>query len=377
MAQNPNPTIKNFRLRVAWVVRNLDPDPMYLRFVSEVNDIFFALEEAVAAGTFAVAPQERVPGKRVWEIALRSDGVPRVYLEWLYTLYPDLVPEHFEVEELEKFTAYGKEIATSRERWRPAIRYFAENRSQLSEVARKFYRDIDQSSNLSFGELEFPLLTKIGWIRAEPLHLTEHTEGPSLRDPSPGRMFEPCKLTGLRGEYVAYKGALSYASRRMVKAEPQHNGEILCVESVVMDEKYFSGFRFYIARYFDYINTCEILGAELADWVLSNSRSDSLPSLPLRGEPIDAFDFENRAAYPGVNCLTIFLNYSEARLPRGNYFLLHKRDETQLQAQNSVHVRSGWWSSRICERGVARRYGNLAYRIARVLRRIVRPRESL
>lgn len=336
MTQKPNPKIADFRMRVEWIVYNLDPDPTYRRFVSEVNDAFFALEEAVEAGTFATGPQERIPGKRTWETAINSDSVPSVYIEWLYTLYPDLVPAQLETETLEQFTAYGKEIQSHRERWRPAIRYFAERRSHLASIAKDFYRKVDHSQNLAIGELDFPLLTQNGWIRSEPLPLTEHTEG--LHEPDPGRAFEPRKLVGLRGDYVAYKGALAYATRRKVKSEPQHNGEIFCSKLVNTDSGGFTGFRYFLSRYFDYINTCEVLGAELADWVISNPNSSSPPTLPFRGTPENAFDLENRATYPGVNCLSIFLNYSESRLPRGDYFLLHKRDETQLQAQNSVHV---------------------------------------
>ncbi len=338
MAQKPNPVISEFRKRVEWIVLNLDPDPVYRRFVSEINDVFAALEEAKEKKSFAVGPYERVPGRRTWETALKTDRVPQVYLDWLYTLYSDLVPSQLEAVSFEEFRRLGEEIQAQRDRWRPAIRFFAEQRSLLLVIARNYYRECDFSSNHNIGDLEFPLLTQEGWIRTRPIVLEEHTESTILSDPDPGRIFEPRRLPGLRGDYVAYKGGLAYASRRVVKTEPQHNGEVFCARSVIKDNKGFVGFRYFLSRYFEYINTCEVLGAELADWVLSHPREITPQPLQFRGNPEDAFDLSNRATYPGVNCLSIFLNYSERRLPRGNYFLLHKRDETQLQAQNTVHV---------------------------------------
>lgn len=339
MAQKPNPIVSGFRQRVDWLVLNLDPDPLYRRFVGNVNDVFSALEEALEAKSFAVGRYERVPGKRTWETALSSDGIPHVYLEWLYALYPDLLPSQLEADTLEEFFAAGSVIQASRERWRPAIRYFAEQRAALARLAKTFYANLDTSDEFNAGDLPFPLLIQEGWIRSEPLLLKEETEAPCLHDPGPALDFQPRILSGLRGHYVAYKGALSYATRRVVKSEPQHNGEIFSAKSALFDKKGFIGFRYLFSRYFDYINTCEVLGTELADWAITHPDALRLDEiLPFRGSPEAAFDLTNRATYPGVNCLTIFLNYSEARLRRGNYFLLHKRDETQLQAQNSVHV---------------------------------------
>lgn len=338
MAQKPNPIVSGFRERVEWVVLNLDPDPTYRRFVAEVNDVFSALEEALETKSFAVGPYERVPGRRTWETALSSDGVPYVYLEWLYALYPDLVPSQLEADTLAEFFASGSVIQASRERWRPAIRHFAERRAALARLVKTFYANLDASDKFNTGDLAFPLLIQDGWIRSEPLLLKEQSEAP-LHGPDPAPDFQPRILPGLRGDYVAYKGALAYATRRVVKSEPQHNGEIFSAKSVLLDSAGFAGFRYSFARYFDYINTCEVLGAELADWAIKHPDSSQLDeTLPFRGSPEQAFDLTNRAAYPGVNCLSIFLNYSEAKLRRGNYFLLHKRDETQLQAQNSVHV---------------------------------------
>ena len=206
MAQKPNPKIEHFRERVEWIVANLDPNPTYRRFVSETNDVYVALRDALEAETFAVGPQERVPGRRTWENALSKDGVPGLYLDWLYTLYPDLVPAQLEADTLEQFLTPGEQIQIHREQWRPAIRFFAERRSQLAAIARGYYSEVDCSQEHKIGDLDFPLLTQDGWIRSEPLPLTENAEAPNLHHPDTGRTFEPRQLTGLLGDYVAYKG---------------------------------------------------------------------------------------------------------------------------------------------------------------------------
>lgn len=334
-----NLRIPGFKKRVEWMVDNLDPDPAFRRFVTDSNDIFTALEDAaLAQQTFAIARSEKVPVRRTWQLALQHDSVPDIIIDWIDTLYPDMSREHLTVEALPAFLARGEKTARARERWRPAVRLYAEERARLSDMARKFYRVLDESARLSVGDVEFPLLTQPGWMRNSPIELTESSEDPILTDPGRARTFVPPKLDGLVGNFTGYKGALAYRNRRVIKAEPQHNGEIFCVSRVLQDSNGFIGFDYDLAKYFDYINTCEILGAELADFLIDNPQPDEDAVLPLRGSAADAFDFSLRASYPGVNCLSVFLNYSDARRPKGNYFLLHKRDETQLQAQNTVHV---------------------------------------
>ncbi len=341
MAQKPNKVIACFQERISWVVSNLDPDPAYRRFVYDYNDVFTALEEALERGEFYQGAGQAVPKKRQWQNALRDDNPSPLFLDWIYTLYRDMKPDHFETEKLNDFLKLGEDIQDHRNRWRPAIRYFAENRTKLERVARSFYAGFGNTEEHSLEGIQFPLLTMPGWIRSLPLSLAEDSEKPRLTFPSAAVTFQDRRLEGLNGDYVAYKGALAYATRKIVKPEPQHNGEIFCARSVLTDKDGFVGFEYSLSKYFTYINTCEVLGAELADWVLDAGQNERPPKLPFRGAPKDAFDLDNRAAYPGVNCLCILLNYSDnhpLRRHPGDYFLLHKRDETQLQAQNTVHV---------------------------------------
>lgn len=333
-----NTRISKFKQRVEWIVEHLDPDPAFRRFVTDPNDVYTALEDAALSGSLSLLRTEKIPVRRTWQLAMQSDSVPEFFIDWITTLYPDMTRAHLVASQLDSFLTQGQPTAQARARWKPAVRMYAEQRAELSSKAQPFYRDIDDSYHLAVEDISFPLLTQPGWIRAFPIELNESSEDAHLTDPDPARTFDAPKLEGLNGSFVGYKGALAYRTRRVVKTEPQHNGEIFCVSEVLKDDQGFIGFKYALAKYFDYINTCEILGAELADFLVRHPGKELDASLAIRGPASQAFDFSRRACYPGVNCLTVLLNYSDARRPKGNYFLLHKRDETQLQAQNTVHV---------------------------------------
>ncbi len=340
-----NLKVHKFAERLDWIVDNLDTDPSLLRFCTCRRDIFDALVNSVEQGIFVSGAQYRdgerrgIPTSKTWERAIMSDSVPPVLMDWVLTLFPDLSGSWLTVGTLQDFHRTGKRIQLARDRWRRSIELFVNDRRRLENVARAYYKDVDASQNGLCPLKDIRLLTQRGWIRKRPMLLEENTERSILRSPERGRTFPHLKLAGLTGSYISYKGSLTYRKRRASKIEPQHNGEIFCVSSIVYSEGDFVGFHYNLAHYYDYVNTCEILGAELADWIIeSENLTGRPPALPYRGKPEHAFDFDTRACYPGVNCLTVFKNYSESRIPTGNYFLLHKRDETQLQAQNCVHV---------------------------------------
>lgn len=361
MPRKANPKIVGFGERVEWIIKYLDPNPLYARFISKPADVLMAMNKAVGSGHFQLLSnygerRRSHPGftEEWWRTALRTGNVSPDFIGWLYALYDDLKSPQMEAATLEQFLSLGLPIKAARDFWGPSVRYFAENRKKLHASAMAFYDQVqDHGLDKSF-PVPFPLLIQLGWIRAEPMALEEHTEAATLESPGPFRSFDqPGSLQGLSGDYINYRGTLGASHRRAVRLEPQHNGEIFCARDIVTDDNGFIGFRYDLGRYFDYINTSEVLGTELAKWALDhNSDAKLLPArFDLRGQPSDAFDLGNRATYPGVNCLSVFLNYSEPeklkepgklkepeKLKSGNYFLLHKRDETQLQAQNSIHV---------------------------------------
>ena len=347
-----NPLVPQFRERLEWIVHNLDSYPGFARNIHEVDAVYDAYATAVERQTFPIIsvmgegayPSElprRAPlAKSRWKFALSDDRPSKEFIDWLDTLYPDLERDRLLSQSLSDFLEWGESISQAREEWEEPVRFFSKNRKILQEVSLEFYTRMGQVRYVTKSGYALPLLTRDGWIRRSPLELKETTETPTLKKIREAKEAPCFQLLGLKGQYITYRGKIGYPAREKVNKEPQHNGEIFCAEEIICDELGFVGFEYRIGSYFDYINTGEVLGVELADWVLKKGRNSIPNSLPFRGEASDAFCLTNRAAYPGVNCLSVLLNYSSDKFSkeRGNYFLLHKRDETQMQAQNSVHV---------------------------------------
>lgn len=346
VVRRSNPQIRDFRQRAEWIRLNLDPFPKYGRFLHDVNDIYKALDNAVKSNTYQLGlvsdleKDRKVPNltKRTWNTALKDDSVSPAFIDWMCELFPDLQREHLLCETLDEFLRVGKPIQDARDHWAESIRFFSRHRKKLHAAAMAYYANSSNRNVKTHGGHPFPLLTQAGWIRSSPLLLTEDTEHAILEMPGPIRSYRPRSLRGLRGAYVNYRGTLGFPNRYQVFKEPQHNAEIFCAREVLLKDGEFVGFTYDLSMYFDYINTCEVLGAELSEWVLSNPLGNLPDKFVIRGTPESAFDLTNRAAYPGVNCITILLNYKERSKLNGHYFMLHKRDETQLQAQNTVHV---------------------------------------
>jgi hypothetical protein len=324
--------LEDFKSRLEWIVKHLDTDPSFARFCVEVDDIEAHLSRAIEAGSAPFRPLTA----QSWNRAKRG-YISRIFIDWLLMLYPDLTERQLLAKNFDEFCRGGQNIVLARERWQEPIRYLAANRRSVANHAKRFYSSIDEASVLHEELQPFPLIVKRGWIRDKPLELTQKTEEEWLSVVGKSRKFSAPKLEGLTGDFVSYKGATVYKGRRGIKKEPQHNGQIFCVDGVKFDNRsFFIGFNYSLAHYYDYVNTCEILGVEYADAIL---RKTTHQPFAFRGEPEAAFDFSRRAAYPGVNCLSIFLNHNiPGALGMGERFLVHLRDETQLQAQNTLHV---------------------------------------
>ncbi|MEM7430294.1 MAG: hypothetical protein AAF351_00010 [Pseudomonadota bacterium] len=338
MARPRNPRIEKFGARIKWCTENLDTDARLARFIDTPKLVYNTYCDAVENGVFSTGGK-RPLSDRTWRAATNEDVVALEIIDWICTLYPDMKPEHLAVKSFKRFIELGGPIVEARSRWDDAIELFAKDRVEVSRRAKKFYESVDESDR------DFPLiLGDRRWLRTYPLELTESISTAEASFPLPGENFEPLRLDGLSADYVSYKGTKTYRTRKLVKKEPQHNGEIFCVDEALFDSGGFRGFKYFLSHYYDYINTSEILGAELCDFLLRKPNRQFPDRFEFRKTPGDALNFRNRATYPGINCLSIFQNYGEkstkgrSGLKRGDYFLLHKRDETQLQAQNVVHV---------------------------------------
>ncbi|MCA0873936.1 hypothetical protein LCL97_24185 [Seohaeicola saemankumensis] len=316
----------------------------YRRFVVHPDDILAALEKAKRNGTYNWTGG--IPDSLTVTRYLSGERRPsQKFVLWLLSLFPDLDADSFQRDEVTAFIAKHDHVVAARREWQPYIRYYAENRDVLKAVALAYHKDCNTSFLTERGQ-EIPLLTKPGWIRDFPLELNENTELPWLSFPSPYQKIVLPPLEGFRSGFTTVKGAYTYENKRGVNPEPQDNGEIFSAIEPILGKGGFVGFKYRLASYFDYIDQCEVLGVELAKAILTNENDspndkDAVvrkEQLPRRGEPQKGFDLSWRAAYPGVNALCILRDYEDDEHEKGDYFLLHRRDETQSQAQNTVHV---------------------------------------
>ena len=330
----PVPRISGLSDRLDWIADNLCPCSNFAAYLRDRNDIF---THWVRARDTGLLPNVAGMSERNWRAAVASGRLSPALERWIYTLFPDLDLAHLRCESLAEFLQRGQGLETARQRWYQAIEFFSKRRASLAERARKFHSTAGCKSVGGIGVADFPLLVDARWIREAPLELAEGSEDAWLTAPRPFRSFAVPRLDGLLVDYSSLKGGVTHRNRPR-RIESHHNGEVLCAVGVRFESGGFVGFDYRLALYFDYVNTCEVLGAELADRLIQTDGSGELGALPLRGDPTDAFELSRRASYPGVNCLAIFRGYDGSNLPSGDYFLLHKRDETQLQAQNCVHV---------------------------------------
>lgn len=100
-------------------------------------------------------------------------------------------------------------------------------------------------------------------------------------------------------------------------------------------------FKFGMDTYYNYIDTCELVGFELCREILRSAEGDHKffaefikgeTSLALRSQ-IDPFDFNNRSAVVGINTVLILINQNRSS------FYVHRRSNVKLaEAINTIHV---------------------------------------
>ncbi|WP_428546942.1 hypothetical protein [Profundibacter sp.] len=202
----------------------------------------------------------------------------------------------------------------------------ANQRDELAKAAKNYHAEADASP-------DFPLITGAGWLPTHPIELTESDPVPQLEFDIPD--VEGIPLEGLTGGYVNIKQQMLSGNKRL------SNGPTFRLSSInPLDDAPI--FTFSPGHYYNYINTCEALAAELADaW--KNGSNIGPGDLPLRGNPRRIFDLRWRSAFPGVNCLLVLKDYfndylSDETLRARDVFLMHQRGQSTLEAQNTWHV---------------------------------------
>ena len=241
-------------------------------------------------------------------------------------LYPsmprDLLTEGTYMDFLEKAAS----LKSGLERWEQATIYIESNRGTVAEVAKAFYANVDDSP-------DFPLITEKGWLleKLQPLSETDtppsfqkhvaHQHGPNL----PGWIS---KYTHVKKRCMAAKGK-----------NHLWNGDMYRVMEVIVGDGRLD-VTLAPGRFYDYIDNCEVLGAEIACAIQSGGHQRIYPEqVPMRGTPDQAFELWSRMAPIGISCLTILKNYPlVVGKPPQNVFLMHERGMNIAAGQNTWHV---------------------------------------
>jgi hypothetical protein len=323
--KNPsNLHIERFGDRIDWCIKCLEPDEQLVQ-----PDFGVPLGNAIR--NFAELWYHLKPltgqSARTWERAIgRESSVSDTLVRAIVRIYPDLTAETLTLPTFEQFEAATKLIKAANERWISATRYITDNRATLAALGKAYHATVD-------GLPSFPLIGKNDWLLEEPRELTEH-------DPLPDRdmyVIDP-EPTALEGLNVRYQ---SIATRALRRQRLRWNGDSYRLLKI---ERHLEGlnFTFGPTTYFNYVDSLEAMAAELADFALRYP--DAVPQdLPRRGPPERIFDFRQRSAFVGVNCILFLKHYyrgnkSKSRVSAPHQFVLHDRRGDALEARNTMHV---------------------------------------
>jgi hypothetical protein len=324
--------------RIAWMIKHLEHDHLCL------GDPNNPLSAPMTVADVNRALHQLRPGKIVeeaqWQRYLAGTAPASLaVMQGLQKLYPSMPFEVLTTHDFDDFETATVKITEARKRWEDATKHVAVHRDDLAKLAKQYYRSVDDSRDyrpVADGPV-FPLITQPGWLLEEPVLLSENDPVPDLEWHVEDK--QGFALEGWPGPYWLIKKSIMI---KLGKAKLT-NGPTFRISEVKADGKQIE-LRYSRGHYFNYVDTCEALGAELADFVIHHP--DTVPSpdqLPLRGKPDRIFDFRTRSAFPGVNCLLILKNYfegtwsDEGKRTRDE-FLIHFRPGSTLEAQNVWHV---------------------------------------
>jgi hypothetical protein len=315
---------ERFGDRIEWCINFLEPN-------EEIVHPPFGVPLSSAIRNFAELWVYLAPltgqAPRTWERAIgKESSVSYALARAIALVYPELTPEILTLPTFAEFEDATKRVKAARDRWVLATKHITDNRASLAAIAKRYHSDYDELS-------DFPLIGKRDWILDAPQELSEH-------DPLPERdMFtidpDPPYLEGLNIGYQAI------ATRALERRRLRWNGDSYRVLKINRADSRLN-FTFGQTKYFHYVDSLEAIGAELADFALKNP--DRVPELLHRRGPADRiFDFRQRSAFAGVNCILFLKNYyrgneTRSRVSAPHQFVLHDRRGDALEARNTIHV---------------------------------------
>jgi hypothetical protein len=247
-----------------------------------------------------------------------SKTIPFSILKGVKEIFPRVPWEALTTESIDSFFEIVAAEQRKYEPWINATAAVARHRLSLSLAAKNYYAGIDAAPS------NFPLVAGDGWLLDKPLLLEEIDDMTNWNGTVRGVESSPLWEGGV--EYIDIK-------RKKIKGEITNGRTYRMLSLAMKDGKPL--FTFGRGRYFDYINTLEILAAEFA----MNPTDLSPTRHPMRGAPSNIFELLGRSAFPGINVLLIVKNFQghTSKVPL-HRFALHKRGQQTAEAQNTIHV---------------------------------------
>jgi hypothetical protein len=315
--------------RVKWMMENCQFDATFIGFEGApfkedigTNKALLGFVRTVLNGEDSGYPSEQNWNKYMsGEVAIGVNVINAIM-----TIYPSMPRNLLTTGNFHDFQAVTERLEKGRDRWNMATAYVENHRGVLAETIKRFYTGVDASP-------DFPLVTDKGWIldNIRPLHEND--------TPPP---FSPSIAAQHGSELDGWIGTYTYIKKSRMSGDGAArlwNGAMYRVMEVNAHNGQLS-FSLAPGAFYDYIDTCEVLGAEFADYILKTpNRSPQTSDLQMRGQPEDAFRLWTRMAPLGVSCLCILKNYPfEDGQREQNVFLMHERGKNTAAGQNTWHV---------------------------------------
>jgi hypothetical protein len=253
------------------------------------------------------------PARERWLEDVRLDRCSREILALIVGVYPELTVDTLLESDFDTFCTTSKHLVESRDTLIDLGRHFLSHRQDLAAFSKQYYGAED-------AEPDWPLLALPGWRFRKPILVSEETRIDHFH-PETAHLISPM-LPGLNARYSQIRKMLSPGSRQ------PFNGECYRLIDVNVSGDDQPIFSYGPCKYFDYYDSCEIHALQMA--ALSRDERDIFNVAP--------FDLIGRAAVPGINTLTVMLNFKSPGYSPGNWFLLHRRSGATVQAGNTIHV---------------------------------------
>ena len=202
--------------------------------------------------------------------------------------------------------------------------WYREHRPTLARIARAYYAKVPEVVDL-------PMVTRSEWLPKHPIPLNKFDLQLSWvedeRDPPPPLLEALDKETYSRfleriAPDVQQEDRFCY---RLLEVSPADDTIKLV---------------FSPSRYRRFINSCEALGYELAEWFYRNQKDLDIKRAPTndafltgRGDPRAIFNLRMHSGCPGISTLLLIWKASQ-----GDFFYLHKRSGPVLDSPGGLHV---------------------------------------